>query len=120
MKKLFAKVKAVLEGKRGEGYIDTGVKDHHRCRIRCSRCIPSADGNSNVFKEGRYRRCRYKVIYRRCLVPRILRWRDRLYGWSCLCNRIPNDYNKVKKQSNKEPFPLLPFLSTGLMIGYFI
>lgn len=29
-------------------------------------------------------------------------------------------YNKVKKQSNKEAFPLLPFLSTGLMIGYFI
>jgi hypothetical protein len=29
-------------------------------------------------------------------------------------------YNKVKKQSNKEAFPLMPFLSTGLMIGYFI
>ena len=29
-------------------------------------------------------------------------------------------YNKDKKQSNKEAFPLLPFLSTGLMIGYFI
>lgn len=29
-------------------------------------------------------------------------------------------YNKVKKQSNNEAFPLLPFLSTGLMIGYFI
>ena len=29
-------------------------------------------------------------------------------------------YNKVKKQSNKDAFPLLPFLSTGLMIGYFI
>lgn len=29
-------------------------------------------------------------------------------------------YNKVKKQSNKKAFPLLPFLSTGLMIGYFI
>ena len=29
-------------------------------------------------------------------------------------------YNKVKKQSNREAFPLLPFLSTGLMIGYFI
>ena len=29
-------------------------------------------------------------------------------------------YNKVKKQSNKEAFTLLPFLSTGLMIGYFI
>lgn len=29
-------------------------------------------------------------------------------------------YNKAKKQSNKEAFPLLPFLSTGLMIGYFI
>ena len=29
-------------------------------------------------------------------------------------------YNKVKKQSNKEAFPLLPFLSTGLVIGYFI
>jgi Flp pilus assembly protein protease CpaA len=29
-------------------------------------------------------------------------------------------YNKVKKQSNKEAFPLLPFLSTGLMIGYII
>ena len=29
-------------------------------------------------------------------------------------------YNKLKKQSNKAPFPLLPFLSTGLMIGYFI
>lgn len=29
-------------------------------------------------------------------------------------------YNRAKKQSNKEPFPLLPFLSTGLMIGYFI
>ena len=26
MKKFFAKVKAVLEGKRGEGYIDTAVK----------------------------------------------------------------------------------------------
>ena len=26
MKKIFAKVKAVLEGKRGEGYIDTAVK----------------------------------------------------------------------------------------------
>lgn len=26
MKKFFAKVKAVLEGKRGEGYIDTVVK----------------------------------------------------------------------------------------------
>lgn len=26
-------------------------------------------------------------------------------------------YNKVKKQSNKEAFPLLPFLSTGLMKG---
>ena len=29
-------------------------------------------------------------------------------------------YNKAKKQSNKEAFPLLPFLSTGLLIGYFI
>lgn len=29
-------------------------------------------------------------------------------------------HNRAKKQSNKEPFPLLPFLSTGLMIGYFI
>ena len=29
-------------------------------------------------------------------------------------------YNKVRKQSNKEAFPLLPFLSTGLMIGYII
>lgn len=29
-------------------------------------------------------------------------------------------YNKVKKQSNQKPFPLLPFLSTGLVIGYFI
>ena len=29
-------------------------------------------------------------------------------------------YNKVEKQSNKEAFPLMPFLSTGLMIGYFI
>ena len=29
-------------------------------------------------------------------------------------------YNKIKKQSNKEAFPLLPFISTGLMIGYFI
>ena len=28
--------------------------------------------------------------------------------------------NKAKKRSNDEPFPLLPFLSTGLMIGYFI
>ena len=28
--------------------------------------------------------------------------------------------NKVKKRNNNEPFPLLPFLSTGLMIGYFI
>lgn len=29
-------------------------------------------------------------------------------------------YNKFKKKSNQEAFPLLPFLSTGLMIGYFI
>ena len=29
-------------------------------------------------------------------------------------------YNKAKKQSNKEAFPFLPFLSTGLLIGYFI
>jgi prepilin signal peptidase PulO-like enzyme (type II secretory pathway) len=29
-------------------------------------------------------------------------------------------YNKVKKQPNDEPFPLMPFLSAGLMIGYFI
>jgi hypothetical protein len=29
-------------------------------------------------------------------------------------------YNKIKKQSNNEAFPLLPFISTGLMIGYFI
>ena len=29
-------------------------------------------------------------------------------------------YNKINEQSNKEAFPLLPFLSTGLMIGYFI
>ena len=29
-------------------------------------------------------------------------------------------YNKVKKQPNNEPFPLMPFLSAGLMIGYFI
>ena len=29
-------------------------------------------------------------------------------------------YNKVKKKSNKDPFPLLPFLSAGLMTGYFI
>ena len=29
-------------------------------------------------------------------------------------------YNKIKKQSNQKPFPLLPFLSTGLVIGYFI
>jgi len=28
--------------------------------------------------------------------------------------------NKAKKKINNEPFPLLPFLSTGLMIGYFI
>ena len=28
--------------------------------------------------------------------------------------------NKAKKRSNGDPFPLLPFLSTGLMIGYFI
>ena len=28
--------------------------------------------------------------------------------------------NKAKKRSNNESFPLLPFLSTGLMIGYFI
>ena len=33
---------------------------------------------------------------------------------------IQTIYNKAKKQSNKEAFPLLPFLSTGLMIGYFI
>ena len=29
-------------------------------------------------------------------------------------------YNKIKKKSNNDPFPFLPFLSTGLMIGYFI
>lgn len=29
-------------------------------------------------------------------------------------------YNRIKKRSNQTPFPLLPFLSTGLMIGYFI
>lgn len=29
-------------------------------------------------------------------------------------------YNKVKGKSGKEAFPLLPFLSTGLMIGYFM
>ena len=29
-------------------------------------------------------------------------------------------YNQAKKQSNKEAFPLLPFLSAGLLIGYFI
>lgn len=31
-------------------------------------------------------------------------------------------YNRIKKRSNQAPapFPLLPFLSTGLMIGYFI
>ena len=29
-------------------------------------------------------------------------------------------YNKIKQKSNQEAFPLLPFLSTGLMIGYFI
>lgn len=29
-------------------------------------------------------------------------------------------YNKFKKQSNQEAFSLLPFLSAGLMIGYFI
>lgn len=28
-------------------------------------------------------------------------------------------YNRIKKRSNQTPFPLLPFLSTGLMIGYF-
>jgi leader peptidase (prepilin peptidase)/N-methyltransferase len=28
--------------------------------------------------------------------------------------------NKVQNRSNQEPFPLLPFLSTGLMIGYLI
>ena len=28
--------------------------------------------------------------------------------------------NKIKKQPNNEPFPLMPYLSTGLMIGYFI
>ena len=28
--------------------------------------------------------------------------------------------NKAKKRSNGDPFPLLPFLSTGLLIGYFI
>ena len=28
--------------------------------------------------------------------------------------------NKIKKQSNDQPFPLMPFLSAGLMIGYFI
>ena len=29
-------------------------------------------------------------------------------------------YNHIKNQSNQKAFPLLPFLSTGLMIGYFI
>lgn len=29
-------------------------------------------------------------------------------------------YNKVKKKSNDEPFALIPYISTGLMIGYFI
>lgn len=29
-------------------------------------------------------------------------------------------YNKIKGKSNKEAFPLLPFLSVGLMIGYLI
>lgn len=28
-------------------------------------------------------------------------------------------YNRIKKRSNQAPFPLLPFLSTGLMVGYF-
>ena len=28
--------------------------------------------------------------------------------------------NKVQNRSNQEPFPLLPFLTTGLMIGYLI
>ena len=28
-------------------------------------------------------------------------------------------YNRIKKRSNQTPFPLLPFLSTGLMVGYF-
>ena len=28
--------------------------------------------------------------------------------------------NKIKKQPNDQPFPLMPFLSAGLMIGYFI
>ena len=28
--------------------------------------------------------------------------------------------NRVQNRSNQEPFPLLPFLSTGLMIGYLI
>ena len=29
-------------------------------------------------------------------------------------------YNKVKGRSNEIAFPLLPFLSGGLMLGYFI
>lgn len=29
-------------------------------------------------------------------------------------------YDKVKHRSTKEPFPLLPYLSVGLMIGYLI
>ena len=29
-------------------------------------------------------------------------------------------YNKVKHKSNKEAFPMLPFLSVGFMIGYFM
>ena len=29
-------------------------------------------------------------------------------------------YNKVKGRSNEIAFPLLPFLSCGLMLGYFI
>ena len=29
-------------------------------------------------------------------------------------------YNKVKHKSNKEAFPMLPFLSGGFMIGYFM
>ena len=29
-------------------------------------------------------------------------------------------YNKVKGRSNEIAFPMLPFLSCGLMLGYFI
>lgn len=37
--------------------------------------------------------------------------------FAVICKSI---VNKRQKQSNEEPFALLPFLSTGLVIGYFI